>query len=220
MIDSDSLEALEQGAEALENTLTSASAVTKEFSNNVEQMQDKMGKTSKDVERLSGSISSGLRQAIKGLIFDGDKLSDALKSIAESMLDSAHSIALDPVKDGLGEFFAKGVSDLFPSFFQFKNGGSFTQGRVTPFASGGVVGGPTMFPMRGGFGLMGEAGPEAIMPLTRGSDGRLGVRSEGSGRAVNVVMNISTPDVEGFRRSNSQIAAQMGRVLSRGQRNR
>jgi len=79
MIDSDSLEALEQGAEALENTLTSASAVTKEFSNNVEQMQDKMGKTSKDVERLSGSISSGLRQAIKGLIFDGDKLSDALK---------------------------------------------------------------------------------------------------------------------------------------------
>jgi len=77
-----------------------------------------------------------------------------------------------------------------------------------------------MFPMRGGFGLMGEAGPEAIMPLTRGSDGRLGVRSEGSGRAVNVVMNISTPDVEGFRRSNSQIAAQMGRVLSRGQRNR
>jgi hypothetical protein len=36
---------------------------------------------------------------------------------------------------------------------------------------------------------------------------------------VNVVMNISTPDVQGFRRSQSQIAAQMGRVLGSGQRN-
>lgn len=73
--------------------------------------------------------------------------------------------------------------------------------------------------MRGGMGLMGEAGPEAIMPLSRGADGKLGVRAE-SGRAVNIVMKISTPDVEGFARSQSQIAAQVGRALGRGQRNR
>ncbi len=65
---------------------------------------------------------------------------------------------------------------------------------------------------------MGEAGPEAIMPLARGTDGKLGVRAGGGGRPVNVVMNISTPDVQGFRRSQSQIAAQMGRVLGSGQR--
>lgn len=86
-----------------------------------------------------------------------------------------------------------------------------------PFANGGVVSGPTTFPMRGGTGLMGEAGPEAIMPLSRGADGKLGVRMQGQS-ATTVVMNISTPDVEGFRRSQSQIAAQMGRALGRGQR--
>ena len=67
---------------------------------------------------------------------------------------------------------------------------------------------------------MGEAGPEAIMPLTRGPDGRLGVQAQSGGRPVSIVMNISTPDVSGFQRSQSQIAAQMGRALARGDRNR
>jgi len=67
---------------------------------------------------------------------------------------------------------------------------------------------------------MGEAGPEAIMPLSRGADGRLGVRAAGGGGAVNITMNISTPDVQGFQRSQGQIAAQMSRALGRGQRNR
>jgi phage-related minor tail protein len=58
-----------------------------------------------------------------------------------------------------------------------------------PFASGGVISSPTMFPMRGGMGLMGEAGPEAIMPLRRGPDGRLGV--EGGGSTTNVTYNVA-----------------------------
>jgi phage-related minor tail protein len=70
-------------------------------------------------------------------------------------------------------------------------------------------------------GLMGEAGPEAIMPLTRGPDGKLGVRAQLSGAGpVTVVMNISTPDSASFQRSQSQIAAQMSRALSRGVKNR
>ena len=48
-------------------------------------------------------------------------------------------------------------------------------GGVKPFAKGGVIAAPGYFPMGGGLGLAGEAGPEAIMPLARGSDGRLGV---------------------------------------------
>jgi phage-related minor tail protein len=75
--------------------------------------------------------------------------------------------------------------------------------------------------MRGGTGLMGEAGPEAILPLRRGPDGRLGVEAPGGGRsAVTVNMTIQTPDAESFRRSRTQIAAEMSRALARGARNR
>jgi phage-related minor tail protein len=57
-------------------------------------------------------------------------------------------------------------------------------------ANGGVVTGPTMFPLRGGrMGLMGEAGPEAVMPLARTSDGRLGVATSGGGGNVTIVNN-------------------------------
>jgi hypothetical protein len=58
------------------------------------------------------------------------------------------------------------------------------------------------------------------MPLSRTADGRLGVRMDGGGRAMNVVMNISPPDVAGFRRSQGQIAAQAWRARGRGPRNR
>ncbi|HEY4202310.1 MAG TPA: hypothetical protein VGM83_17290 [Devosiaceae bacterium] len=54
----------------------------------------------------------------------------------------------------------------------FAKGAAF-QGGVQAFAAGGIVSRPTMFPMANGADLMGEAGPEAIMPLRRGSDGRL-----------------------------------------------
>lgn len=57
-------------------------------------------------------------------------------------------------------------------------------GPVVPFARGGVVTKPTMFAFAKGTGLMGEAGPEAIMPLSRGPDGRLGVKAQGGGTTV------------------------------------
>lgn len=68
----------------------------------------------------------------------------------------------------------------------YANGGAFING-VQKFANGGVVTRPTLFPMANGAGLMGEAGPEAIMPLKRGADGRLGV--SGAGGSTSVVVN-------------------------------
>jgi phage-related minor tail protein len=86
-----------------------------------------------------------------------------------------------------------------------------------PFASGGVIGTPSYFPMSGGLGLAGEAGPEAIMPLSRGSDGKLGVAMSG-GAPSNITVQIMTPDLGSFQRSESYLTGQIARAVLRGQR--
>jgi hypothetical protein len=176
--------------------------------------------TGREVNTLSSGISGGLRRSFDGLVLDGAKLSDALGDVGKRIVDTVYKVATRPVSDALGGLLSNGLQGAMSAFLPFAKGGAFSQGQVMPFARGGVVSSPTMFPMRNGRGLMGEAGPEAIMPLARGADGRLGVQAAGGGRPVTVVMNISTPDVQGFQRSQSQIAAQAGRALSRGQRNR
>ncbi|WP_298292055.1 phage tail tape measure protein [uncultured Litoreibacter sp.] len=216
----DGLDALEGRIEGLETSLGGAEAVVTTFEVELAAMRQTMLYTSKEVQSLSLSIGGGLRKAFDGLAFDGMKLSDALKTVAQSMINAAYNTAMRPVQNGLGSAIANGVNSLVSGILPFEKGGAFSQGRVMPFAKGGVVSGPTNFAMRGGMGLMGEAGPEAIMPLARGPDGRLGVAAGGGGRPVQVVMNISTPDVAGFQRSQSQIAAQMNRAMARGQRNR
>jgi phage-related minor tail protein len=189
------------------------------FDGELSRMRETMLFTGREVNTLSSGIGGGLRKAFDGLIFDGMKLSDALKTVATTVVDSVYQIAMKPVTGALGGFLAQGLSGVLGGAMPFAQGGAFSQGKVMPFARGGIVSSPTSFPMRGGRGLMGEAGPEAIMPLARGPDGRLGVQG-GGGRAVNVVMNITTPDVQGFQRSQAQVAAQVGRALARGQRNR
>ncbi|WP_172295817.1 phage tail tape measure protein [Pseudoruegeria sp. HB172150] len=216
----DEIDALEDQIDALERSLGGAAAVAAAFDGELRSMGSTIADTGREVRVLSGGISRGLRNAFDGLIFDGMKLSDALRGVAQSMVDAAYSAAIRPVTSHFGGMLARGVESIVQGGSLFEKGGAFTQGRVVPFANGGVVSGPVSFPMRGGMGLMGEAGPEAILPLARGADGRLGVRSDAGGRPVSVVMNIQTPDAESFRRSQSQIAAQMGRVLARGQRNR
>ncbi|MGB2200760.1 MAG: phage tail tape measure protein [Pseudooceanicola atlanticus] len=215
----DGLGDLQAQVEALELSLGGAAGMAAGFDSELRRMRSAMAETGKDVQVLERGLSRGLRRALDGLVLDGAKLSDALETVANSMINTAYSAAVKPVTDHFGGMIAKGIGGLFEGIMPFAQGGAFSQGRVMPFADGGVVRGPVTFPMRGGTGLMGEAGPEAIMPLSRGSDGKLGVRAEG-GRAVHVVMNITTPDAESFRRSQSQIAAQMGRAMQRGQRNR
>ena len=214
------LQALDEQLATLEDSLGGAASMTAAFEGELAKMRDSLTTTGRQVDTMSKGVSRGLKRAFDGLVFDGLKLSDALQRVAKSMVNTAYSAAVRPVANHFGGLIANGINGLVQGALPFEKGGTFSQGRVMPFARGGVVSGPTNFAMRGATGLMGEAGPEAIMPLTRGPDGRLGVQAAGGGRAINVVMNITTPDVEGFRRSQSQIAAQMDRVLSRGQRNR
>lgn len=88
-------------------------------------------------------------------------------------------------------------------------GGVFADGGVF---SNGIVTSPTLFKFANGgamnTGLMGEAGPEAILPLKRGRDGKLGVAA-GSGGGTNITVNV---DASG----NSQVAGDSGQAAALG----
>ncbi|PZX17708.1 lambda family phage tail tape measure protein [Palleronia aestuarii] len=220
MSDDPGFEGLDDDLESFGRTAGGTRVVIGALEAEMRAMQQSAKETNRQVGALSKGLSGSLKKSFEGLIFDGMKASDALKGVARSIVGSTYDAAMKPLSKDVSGLFAGGVGNLMKGLLPFENGAPFSQGRVLPFAQGGIVSGPTAFPMRGATGLMGEAGPEAIMPLARGADGQLGVRSGGGARAVNVTMNIQTPDVSGFQRSQSQIAAQMSRALSRGQRNR
>ena len=204
----------------LEARLGPTADMVSAFDAELSHMGRTLSVTGREVDGLTRTFGTGLRRAFDGVVFDGGRLSDAMRRLGQSISHTFYSAAMRPVQNALGGALATGLSGAMSGLTPFAQGGAFSQGRVMPFTTGGVVSGPVAFPMRDGTGLMGEAGPEAIMPLSRGPDGRLGVRAEaGSRRPLNVVINISTPDVAGFQRSQSQIAAQMTRLLSHGQRN-
>lgn len=211
----------DRDSDMLEQEYDKSSQMTAVLSAELGRMQQSMLLTSREADSFANGMTSGLKRAFDGLIFDGMKLSDALTGIARCMSDTAYSIAMKPIKDAVSAALSQSLGGgAGGEPLPFAKGGAFAQGRVTAFAKGGVVSQPTHFPMRGGTGLMGEAGPEAIMPLTRGADGRLGVAAAGgTSRPVSVNITVNTPGVAGFARSQSQIAAQMGRLLARGQRN-
>ncbi|MEL7253803.1 MAG: phage tail tape measure protein [Pseudomonadota bacterium] len=215
----DRIDDLDQQVEALDAHLGQASDMASAFNSELSKMREAFAVTGQDVATLERGVSRGLTKAIRGAVLHGDSLSASLETLANSMINAAFNAAVKPVSNHVGGLLGDGLSSLIGGILPFEKGASFSQGRVQPFASGGIVSSPTHFPMRGGMGLMGEAGPEAIMPLRRGADGKLGVAASG-GRAVNVTMNISTPDVDGFRRSRAQIAAQLGRAIGAGSRNR
>ena len=185
-------------------------------------MREEMRAASGEARALSTSLNGSLRGAFDSLVFGGSRASDVLQRMGRDIAGRLFGAAIKPVQgavaDGVGGALSAGLGSLLGGASLFAKGGAFSSGQVRAFAGGGVVEGPTMFPMRGGAGLMGEAGPEAILPLRRGADGRLGVASQGGGGGARVTVNISTPDAESFRRSRSQVAAQIARAVRAGQK--
>jgi lambda family phage tail tape measure protein len=105
------------------------------------------------------------------------------------------------------------------TLFASADGNVVAGGRIKPFAKGGVLASPMLFPLENRTGLAGEAGPEAIMPLQRGSERRLGVAAQGNSQPVTIHFNVTATDAASFRRSETQIAAMLNRMTSRGARN-
>lgn len=142
------------------------------------RLKEAAEETNNVFESIKQSVEQGLTNAIMGLI-------DGTKSLSESLSGVLRQIA---------QIFVQAGTSSFLGAIGFADGGVIAKNKIVPFAYGGIVNKPTIFPMAKGAGIMGEAGPEAIMPLRRGSNGRLGV--EASGGVGNVVVNV---DASGSR---------------------
>ena len=169
--------------------------------------------TLRELEGLADGFGRAMTTAFRRSVVDGKRLEDVLKSLALSLSSRALNAALAPIGQRDRRCSPARSAGLSARASQ----GRRRRAAVTPFAGGGVVATPSYFPMRGGLGLLGEAGPEAILPLARGSDGRLGVRA-GRRRRVNVTFNVTTPDAESFRRAEAEMTAMLARAVARGQR--
>jgi phage-related minor tail protein len=186
--------------------------------------------------KLSGeAMNEAFAQSFGDIIRGTESAKDALKNFFQFILDEILKLTvLNPLKDMFGDMwgdfaksFGAGGDGALTGYDGNPLGGGGngaglpgspnahgnaygSNGRITAFAKGGVVGSPTLFNYAGGRGLMGEAGAEAIMPLKRDSKGNLGVASEGGqSKVVNVTMNIVTKDADSFRRSRTQISNDM-----------
>lgn len=156
---------------------------------------------------LADGVARSLTSAFRSAVTDGKSLNGVLGDIVTSLSTLALKAALQPVGNLLSSF----VSGLF------SGPGTAGLGGVQAFAKGGVIATPTYFPLGGGTGLAGEAGPEAIMPLVRGADGSLGVAGAGGG-AVTVNFNVTAPDARSFAASEAEVSAMLLRAVRRGTR--
>ena len=164
-----------------------------DLSKGQKQFKEELTETDKLFKSIKDTVATGLANAIQGLI-------DGTKSLSES---------LSGVLKQIGSMFLQfGMKSLIGGLFA--DGAAFENGKVTPFAYGGVVKKPTLFPMADGMGLMGEAGPEGILPLRRGASGRLGVEAYGAGSSVVVNVDASGTQVQG----NNNQAKQLGSAIS------
>ena len=132
------------------------------------------------MDMITGNIESAFMSMV-----------DGSKSVEDAFKGMLRNIILAIYQEQVAKPFATAIGN---AIFGSANGNVFSGGsHVKAYANGGVVNGPTTFPMNGGqTGLMGEAGPEAIMPLKRGANGKLGVQMEGGGGdTINVVQNFN-----------------------------
>ena len=179
--------------------------ITKSFGG---QMQSKLKTFNESIKTVQESMADVVVKGIKGM-------EDALVKFVETgklnFRDLTRSILSDMARIAIQQTITKPLGNFFENLFKNANGNAFVDGQVQKYAYGGIVKKPTLFPMANGMGLMGEAGAEAILPLRRGSNGKLGVESSGGGSTIiNVSVDASGSTVEG----NTGQANEFGNVLA------
>lgn len=177
----------------------------KQAKNGAIDFNNTLTKTEQLTKNIATAFRDNMAQGISDVILKARSLQDVLGNV------------LKMAANMLIQFGVKSMFSAIPGFDKIvdsANGNVFYKNNVVPFARGGIVNKPTLFPMANGAGLMGEAGPEAIMPLRRGPSGRLGVEAAGGG-AGNVVVNVDAGGsaVQGDSPSANQLGKAIGAAV-------
>ena len=171
-----------------------------------ESFSEKMDEYKKTLADFGGQVGSAVVGAFQGM---EDALTDFVMTGKANFRDLANSIIADITRIAIRQAIIKPlVGALFPDV-KNANGNVFASNGIVPFAKGGIVDRPMVFPFAKGIGLMGEAGPEAIMPLRRGLGGRLGVES--SGGMGNIVVNVDATGSQA--QGNTNQGKQLGEAI-------
>lgn len=172
-----------------------------------------------DIVENWGKGWNSMRDALKST------LTDMLKELSRYFMKQAVYMSITGLTSVFGGSTTVSPGDILPNgqkvppvpasipSFRSAKGSAWFNGLQT-FANGGIINSPTLFNTRSGKGLMGEAGPEAIMPLKRDSQGRLGVVSS-SGSSLNyaptfnINMTTGTVDSETSQRNTSRMTKEL-----------
>ena len=141
---------------------------------------------------LANTIGSAMEDSLMSMVDGTKSVKDAFRDMARDIVRHLYKVlVVQRAINAIGGMIGGPVGNALSTYGQADGGAWKSGSQIQAYANGGVVGSPTYFGMRGGkTGLMGEAGPEAIMPLKRGANGKLGVQMEGGG-GQNVVINQS-----------------------------
>ena len=160
------------------------------------KLLDKEAKKEKDqLDDLKRTIEGWGRDSTNAIVKFCRTGETSFSDMINSMIDDLLRMAIqEQIMGPLFKGISQGIGGLVVGYLEgmvpSANGNVFQNGNVTPFAHGGIVSQPTVFPMARGAGIMGESGPEAVMPLTR-IGGDLGVRAlAGGGTEVNIYNNV------------------------------
>lgn len=167
------------------------------------------------INNFGAQVGDAVVNTFQGL---EDQLTTFVTTGKANFRDLANSIIADITRIAIRQAIIRPlVGAIFPDLTKSAMGNVFAQNGIMPFARGGIIDKPTVFPFAKGIGLMGEAGPEAIMPLRRGSDGRLGVEASNGGGGVNVTVNVNAQGTS-VQGDNGR-AGELGRVISEAVKN-